>query len=165
MAAAEYLQPSPETSTRISPNSEDGSLPDQPLHTDEYTPTLPMTLGEPKEMRSLWNPLCRLPYVPILMPLQTRQPVWGKRDDFQPTSRQRAPQSEVHTTQAGTHRTLPAAANLNTTEQSMTFSRLKKPRSHKGKKEQPTLPETENMYRILTDRVMARDPSSPLLEV
>lgn len=51
MAAAEYLQPSPETGTRISPNSEDGSLPDQPLHTDEYTPTLPMTLGEPKEIR------------------------------------------------------------------------------------------------------------------
>lgn len=44
--------------------------------------------------------------------------------------------------QAGAHRTFPAAANLDTIGQPVTFSRLKEPRYHKGKKEQQTLAET-----------------------
>lgn len=100
-----------------------------------------MTLGEPKEMSPHWAPLCRLPYAPIRC--LCKQSSWSREGEAtfnKPAGGEH--QSEVQSMQAGTHRKLPAAANLDTIGQSVTFSRLKKPMYHKGKKEQRTLPET-----------------------
>lgn len=94
---------------------------------------LPMTLGEPKEMSSLWAPLCRLPYAPIRCLCKQRG--WSREGEAtfnKPAGREH--QSEVQSMQAGTHRKLPAAANLDTIGQSVTFSRLKKPCTTKERK-------------------------------